>query len=112
MSFKNKDEAILALAQYIEAHKEADAYLKELNKVLQLEVENKFSEIIYQNLQAYGRLLETMIAGDHISEWISWYIWENKFGANQYEAGYKNNIRKICDVEDLYWLLTYEKNKK
>ena len=38
-------------------------------------------------------------------DWIDWYIYENDFGKNKYEAGTKTTTKKITKIKDLWELI-------
>jgi hypothetical protein len=57
-------------------------------------------EVLYSSLEFSLKLVEGKY--NDKSNWISWYIYENDWGKKEYEAGYDNNMKKICSVEDLY----------
>ena len=46
-------------------------------------------------------LTELLDAGD----WLQWYWLENDSGEASLEAGYDEDIRKICSLDDLCWLV-------
>jgi hypothetical protein len=38
-------------------------------------------------------------------EWLWWFILENECGKKQHSAGYKDVLKNICTVDDLFWLI-------
>lgn len=61
-------------------------------------------------IEAYIDLLANHV-GDR-DKWIEWYVWDNKFGKNKYEAGYDGEHRKIKNADDLWALIIEGQNKR
>jgi hypothetical protein len=49
--------------------------------------------------------IETVISFFDPEGWIMWYILENNYGAEGYQAGYGADMREIKTPEDLLWLM-------
>ena len=46
----------------------------------------------------------SQIVGDE-SGWLDWYWLDCRMGRNPLEAGFSDDLRKICTLDDLIWLL-------
>lgn len=55
-------------------------------------------------LDSYVDLVENYLELD--SDWINWFVWEDKYGVNGYEVGCEGIQYKITCLEDLYNFLT------
>jgi len=85
----------------------------------------KKQEALHKGLNAYGltisedntwkseEFLESVVAiisndvdeQQSVLEWLLWYIYDNNLGEKGYEAGFKNKMKPIKNVDDLLELL-------
>jgi hypothetical protein len=63
-----------------------------------LEIEGRLQNAIWSSI-------ETVISFFDPEGWIMWHILENEYGAEEHEAGYGSNMKKIKTPEDLLWLM-------
>jgi len=54
--------------------------------------------------EAVARLLDCDPSG------LSWYYFDNQLGAKELQCTCKAETRKICDVEDLAWMLEIDQD--
>lgn len=90
-------------------------YIKSLeNLTLSMDKLGEFCQVNedhFDNFYSHTGLIEEIIGlmvGDE-AEWIGWYVWENDMREKGSEAGYKDNMREIKNLDDLYWLITTKK---
>lgn len=57
-----------------------------------------------EHVTKYIELLAFTV-GDE-SDWIMWYVYENRLGKQGFEAGYNDNFQKIDTVDKLYKIIT------
>lgn len=93
------DEAWKFVENSLEEMKKQDEYICKITKLLGLEPESELRNSFYVLLDNLIESLE-MLVGDETSA-IEWFVHECKFGTKDFEAGCKNNSRKIKTVEDL-----------
>jgi hypothetical protein len=41
--------------------------------------------------------------------WIGWWVYDNYCGKGNLTAGYNKDLRPIKTLDDLWWLISYEK---
>ena len=73
-----------------------------------LGVENEVMNVIYETFEYAVELTEQKYDNNtyHVDGgWISWYVYENEWGENEYEAGYDKKVKPIKNYEDLYELI-------
>jgi hypothetical protein len=104
MNKKQKKEEINEL---ISVKKHIDKVNEDLFKVIGRNPEGPIQDAIHD---LFNRLLvkTAVLVGDD-GGWLDWYIFENDMGESEYEAGYDNDMRPICNVDDLLWLIDYPK---
>ncbi len=57
-------------------------------------------------IDAYIDILSIAMEDDN--DWIAWFVFDNDFGKKGLKAGYKNKMKKIVTIKQLYNLI---KNK-
>ena len=96
-------EKVILLTSLQVTVKESQQALKRVYEVFGCNPEGRFQESIY-NLQAFAIKAAATAVGD-TADWVDWYAYENEWGAKKYEAGHENDMRPICNVEDLIWVM-------
>jgi len=99
-----KDRALVEklISEYAEIEERVD----ELTKVFPLAFESPLIECMWSVFSGKVDIVSGIV-GDN-GEWISWYIYENKSGKAGLEAGTDENMRKIKDLDDLFWVINLE----
>lgn len=68
-----------------------------------IDIESQLMQAIFKTEQSFVEALERIV-GDHW-QWLNWYVYENDYGKNAYEAGHGDNMREIKTLADVRWLL-------
>ena len=64
--------------------------------------ESKFFDIIWEQFEKRLSFIEETFKTE---DWISWYIYDNECGKGKLEAGFKDNMKKIENVDDLIYVI-------
>jgi len=91
------------IEEFIRLYKESGGIIDELRRIIDIAPESKLSESVYRLAEGYLEVLAESI-GDK-SGWLSWFIYDNDMGKNEYQAGYDNKFRKIKSVDDLLLIM-------
>ena len=92
------------LVEFLDKSKKISEYYEILSDTIGMEPEGKLGDNLYLLHEYTVSVLEELIAGEDYG-WIEWYIWENDYGEKEMEAGPKEDLRKIKNVDDLIWLM-------
>ena len=96
------EQQLSALRRWHEAvtvsEKEIDALIE-----IGFRPEARLFEAINNALEALTNAT-AQIVGDE-SGWLDWYWLDCRMGRNPLEAGLSDDLRKICTLDDLIWLL-------
>jgi hypothetical protein len=99
----NKKETI---EKFIKIHKQRELLIDKLQELFGF----ADSVVLYDTLFAmedFSIELVEEIVGDK-TKWIEWFVYENDCGEREYEAGPKDNLKKIKTVDDLLELIENE----
>ena len=87
-------------------HSSISDYVNLLSQTLDISPDSNFYSILYSTFDIAMKVSAELLNDN--GDWLSWYCYENKWGASGYEAGYTGSgTRKICSHEDLLWLIDY-----
>ena len=75
-----------------------------------LSIESPLSEPLYKVEQTLINTL-ALLVGDK-GDALNWYVYENSYGGNAYDAGVDADVRPICNIEDLRWLVELENKEE
>ena len=64
-------------------------------------------QLLYTQIE----ILKVAVEDDFDDNWIDWYIFENEWGNNRWEAGYDDKTTPIVDFDGLYNLILERKNR-
>lgn len=95
---------------YLNSIKKFNAESDEMNEHLSFIASGAICELGDSLLDDYMRLLSESV-GD-TQNWIYWFVFEDGFGANGYEAGYDGGTTPIKTVDDLWQLIEEGKEDK
>jgi hypothetical protein len=95
-------EKFTSYMMVIKKHQEKN---REAGKALSVFAPSSFIivEIGDELLAAYINLVEEKMGSQ--SGWIDWFIYENNWGKKKYEAGFKDRLKPIETIIDLYNLI-------
>jgi len=100
---KKEDEKWEFIEKSINDIKNNDEKISAVAQVVGLDVDTPLIEPFYRLKEQLIASLE-VIAGDEFDN-ISWFIFDNEYGARKLEAGCKKDMREIDTVEKLRWLI-------
>lgn len=95
---------------YLDAIKEFNEESDDFNDHIKAISMGGFSELGFDFLDYFIELLSESV-GD-TQNWIYWFVFEDEFGANGYEAGYDGGTTPIKTVDDLWQLIEEGKEDK
>lgn len=98
------------LDKWLEQFQRTETAYGMLKDCFQATPESFVATVMYQNFDAYTDELAASIGGSS-KEWMDWFLWENDAGKRGFEAspGHGVPLRKIKTLQDLLWLLEWNK---
>lgn len=102
----SKKSDIQLLTEYIDAIKKVNSAWESFHPVIGDDPESPICRGLYILNEVCLKAVSEIL-GDEC-DWIDWFIWENDCGEKGYEAGFKDNLKKIKTIEDLYGLIKEE----
>ena len=103
MKAKDKKRAIELITELCQRKKDIDKDYENINKLFGIIPESPFFQTSYLTFDFALRIIVEMVRDKN--EWIDWYIYENKCGEKELEAGKKGKMKKIKTVKQLVDLI-------
>lgn len=75
----------------------------DLNNILGIDIEGRLAGKMFSLFKF--TLEQTALAIGDKQDWLEWFVYENDCGAKKMEAGYDDNLKPICTVDDLIDLI-------
>ena len=94
---------------YMNAIKRYNTESDELNKHIKAIAQGAFCEVGYNLLDVFTNLLSEAI-GDE-DEMVSWYVFDNDFGARGFKAGREGKLKRIKTLDELWTLIQDNKGE-
>jgi len=105
MESNNRKQSVERLISLIERYGQVSL---ELRLSVGYSVESVFGALVNELFEMHVESVADAI-GDR-SEWLWWFILENDCGKKEHLAGFKDDMREICCVDDLFWLIDCDLN--
>lgn len=96
-------EKIAILQEWAVQTEAANRLIEPVTQVLGLSVESPIHQAVWALQDAYEKAVGRLV-GDGC-EWLGWYAHEDDFGRKAMEAGPKETMRPIANIEDLIWVI-------
>jgi hypothetical protein len=100
----NTPDKIKLIETLVASYKEMDAVRDQAKILLGIEVDSKFLNPFWQAFDGYVNAVGALV-GDFGTEWLCWFIWENKCGEKGMKAGYNKKLRPVKTVKQLVALI-------
>jgi len=85
-------------------HSSISSYVNLLTQTLDISPDSNFYSILYSTFDIAMKVSAELLNDN--GDWLSWYCYENNWGAKGYEAVYNGiEVREIKSHEDLLWLI-------
>ena len=98
------------LEKFLEQYKKMDSNFEEIFSIFGIGVvDSKLFDGCYGLIDFCVEILSLLV--DDKDDWINWYIYDNECGKKEGEAGYDRNLKKICSLEDLVFLIEESHNR-
>lgn len=104
MSYPDKKQSLFLLQKWLAMHAGLARMMSNAEAVFGSMVESPFFETTWKNFDTYTEAL-ALLLGDKL-DWLAWYYSENQMGARSHAAGYDGRLRKIKNLNGLYWLIS------
>lgn len=93
-------DKIAELEKWKKVVEELDTEVNKLIDVLHVDPESPLLSAIWKMQDAYTHAVADKL---ELGDWLSWYHFDNDMGKKAYDAGTKEEMRKIKSFEDLIW---------
>lgn len=99
----NTAEKIKIIESLIESYRAMSASADSMLKLLGITADCDALNPFWKAFDKYVEVVSNLV-GDS-SDWLTWYIWDNKCGERQMAAGYGGKLKPIKTVKDLVRLI-------
>lgn len=98
-----RDEKLTLLREWSELHADLSEQWDALARLTGARLDHPLGDAIWFVWDAYTQQLGARL--DDAYEWLSWYQLENDMGKRKHEAGPVGDLRPICNMDDLLWVI-------
>lgn len=95
-------EQFLGFSQILQSIEQKQNAIKYVLQLIDPEGEY-FIGVINREIDEMVKLVDSLI--DVECQWFSWFVFEDDFGKNGLECGYKDELYPICDERDMFEFL-------